>query len=79
MGPPSSGHNAQGFGRALSSLVGTGYAAVGIFFLLSGFILAYNYDLGTQWSDQGKLRFAIARFSRIYPVYLLGLLLVLPF
>ena len=64
---------------AIFSMIDTGYAAVGMFFLLSGFILAYNYDLGKSWTREEWLRFAAARFARIYPVYLLGTLLVLPF
>jgi peptidoglycan/LPS O-acetylase OafA/YrhL len=54
------------------------YVAVGIFFVLSGFILALNYPLEQAW-DRGRwARFAAARFSRIYPVYLLALFAVLP-
>ena len=51
-----------------------GYLAVGLFFLLSGFILAYTYE--GQISGAGnRLRFWEARFARIYPVYFLSLLL----
>jgi len=57
----------------------TGYAAVTVFFVLSGFVLAYNYDLGATWSRQKRLRFWIARFARIYPAYFAGLLLMAPF
>jgi peptidoglycan/LPS O-acetylase OafA/YrhL len=51
---------------------------VSFFFVLSGFILAYVY-----WDDfQGGVtrpayrRYAVARFARIYPAYVLGLLLI---
>jgi peptidoglycan/LPS O-acetylase OafA/YrhL len=52
-----------------------GHLAVDFFFLLSGFILAYTYV-----TAEGRLRgtrreFWVARIARIYPVYLLGLLL----
>lgn len=57
----------------------TAYVAVGIFFVLSGFVLSYNYDLGARWSRAGMRRFWIARFSRIYPAYFLGLVLLVPF
>jgi peptidoglycan/LPS O-acetylase OafA/YrhL len=52
--------------------------AVALFFLLSGFILAYSYE---NKIAEGKSRgsFWKARFARIYPVYLLSLLLALPF
>ena len=56
-----------------------GYAAVGVFFALSGFILAYNYPLDRPWSPQQWFRFGSARFARIYPTYLFGMVLVAPF
>jgi peptidoglycan/LPS O-acetylase OafA/YrhL len=65
--------------HALYSLLRTGYVAVGVFFVLSGFVLAYNYDLGKRWDGRSIARFAVARFSRIYPAYCIGLLLVMPF
>ncbi|HWC00596.1 MAG TPA: acyltransferase [Bryobacteraceae bacterium] len=61
------------------ALLRTGYVAVTLFFILSGFVLAYNYPLDKKWSHYELSKFAIARFSRIYPAYFLGLLLVLPF
>ena len=60
------------------SMLRTGYSAVSLFFILSGFVLAYNYDLGARWTKRERLRFVIARFSRIYPAYFLGLLCVAP-
>jgi peptidoglycan/LPS O-acetylase OafA/YrhL len=56
----------------------TGYVAVGVFFLLSGFVLSYSYPLRERWSAYRIVQFAIARFARIYPAYLLGLLLIAP-
>lgn len=53
----------------LSSLM-DGSVAVTLFFLLSGFILTYNAP------ERVSLRaFYVARIARIYPVYVLGLLL----
>jgi peptidoglycan/LPS O-acetylase OafA/YrhL len=46
------------------------------FFLISGFVIAYNYADRPVFS---KRSFYIARLSRIYPVYLLVLLLSIPF
>ena len=51
-----------------------GYLAVAMFFLLSGFILAYTYDEQIAGS-RNRARFWEARFARIYPVYLLSLVL----
>ena len=56
----------------------TGHLAVGIFFVLSGFILAYNYDLA-NWSRTLTAKFALARFARIYPVYFFSILVLAPF
>ncbi len=64
---------------ALYSVLHTGYAAVGAFFILSGFVLAYNYDLGNLSRRENLKRFAAARFARIYPAYLTGTLLLFPF
>ena len=67
------------FYSAIASLTQTGYAAVGMFFILSGFVLTYNYDLSNLRSGANAKRFGIARFSRIYPAYIAGLLILLPF
>jgi len=50
-----------------------GFVFVNVFFLISGFILSYNYfDRGAGLI---KRDFWMARFSRLYPVYLLVLLI----
>lgn len=52
-----------------------GYIGVNLFFVLSGFILVYTYaETGLRPS-----RFWQARFARIYPAYVLSLLLSAPF
>jgi peptidoglycan/LPS O-acetylase OafA/YrhL len=57
----------------LRPFVENGFVFVNVFFLISGYILTYNY------SDRGasldKRQFWLARFSRLYPVYLLVLIL----
>ena len=53
-----------------------GYVGVGLFFTLSGYILAIVYDI-----TRGRaaiMRFWVARFARIYPIYVLSLLADLP-
>ncbi|UIF91634.1 acyltransferase [Cupriavidus sp. UYPR2.512] len=50
-----------------------GYLGVDGFFILSGFILAYNYDPAPGQQLQWK-KFIVARIARIYPVYLFCLL-----
>jgi len=59
-----------------SRVLDHGFAGVTLFFVLSGFILIYSHGAGER---SGSTReFWVARFARIYPVYLLGLLLALP-
>jgi peptidoglycan/LPS O-acetylase OafA/YrhL len=59
----------------LAPVILQGHLAVDFFFLLSGFILAYTY-IGDEGTLRGTRRaFWVARIARIYPVYLLGLIL----
>ena len=60
----------------LDSLLGSAYVFVGCFFLISGFVLAYNY---ADRPTLAKRAFYNARISRVYPVYLLALVLSIPF
>lgn len=48
-----------------------GFVFVGFFFLLSGFVLAYNYD--ERALTLNPRSFWLARFARLYPIYLLAL------
>jgi peptidoglycan/LPS O-acetylase OafA/YrhL len=60
--------------QPVQTFLGNGYLAVALFFLLSGFILAYTYEGQIEGNAQ-RLRFWQARFARIYPVYFLSLVL----
>jgi len=68
----------QGLGWApawLRQFASIGYVAVSMFFVLSGFVLTYTYSgidikIGSFWR---------ARLARLYPVYLLSLLITGPF
>lgn len=53
-----------------------GLTGVDLFFILSGFVLAYNYLDGRQIKRRD---FWVARFARIYPAHLLGVLLLAPY
>jgi peptidoglycan/LPS O-acetylase OafA/YrhL len=59
----------------LAPVVNAGFASVSFFILLSGFVLAYNYAGRAREGELDKGRFWEARFTRLYPVYLLSLLL----
>lgn len=62
----------------LVHLAGSGYTAVSLFFLLSGFILSYSY-LDRQGSMRGTRRaFYVSRFARIFPAYFLAFVLAAP-
>jgi peptidoglycan/LPS O-acetylase OafA/YrhL len=50
----------------------SGYLAVPLFFILSGFILAYTYK-GQIESGDRRMRFWEARFARIWPAYAFSL------
>lgn len=55
---------------ALAPVIENGYIFVGFFFLMSGYILFYNY---ADRPNLNKFDFWLARFSRLYPVYVLAL------
>lgn len=59
------------------ALVHGGFVAVSTFFVLSGFVLALGYRR-TVWHRSDLVRYAVARYARVYPVYLLSLLIVAP-
>jgi len=56
-------------------LIAHGYLAVDFFFLLSGWVLAHAYDRRLQKGLSG-VQFMRLRLIRLYPVYLLALLLM---
>lgn len=58
-------------------IVDNGYTAVSFFLLLSGFILSYNYSERANQRQLSRYKFWVARFSRLYPIYIVALLLSL--
>ena len=56
----------------LYPIIDCSFVFVGFFFLLSGFILTYNY--ADRAMTLSKREFWLARFSRLYPIYILVLL-----
>jgi peptidoglycan/LPS O-acetylase OafA/YrhL len=56
-------------------VVNAGYASVSFFILLSGFVLAYNYAGRARGGQLDRVKFWKARFTRLYPIYLLSLLM----
>ena len=57
----------------LYPIIDNAYVFVGFFFLISGFILTYNY--ADRAMTLSKREFWLARFSRLYPIYILVLVI----
>ncbi|HMD20525.1 MAG TPA: acyltransferase [Alloacidobacterium sp.] len=68
--------NPKWFGP-FAPIVDNGYTSVSFFLLMSGFILAYNYSDRAQSGQLNVRHFWTARFSRLYPVYIFGLIVSL--
>jgi len=60
------------------ALVDHGGFGVVIFFVLSGFILVYSYDAGAGKFRGTRPAFWAARVARLYPVYVVGMMLMAP-
>jgi peptidoglycan/LPS O-acetylase OafA/YrhL len=56
----------------LAPLFNAGAQGVDLFFILSGFVLTWNYldRMGSHWSGRATLHFLWLRLSRVWPVYL---------
>ena len=60
----------------LKNIVGHGYIGVNFFYILSGYILTYNYDSSRFSNLSSKLNFWRARFARVYPLYIFTFVLM---
>ena len=69
-------HFSRGFGGEPVFSVGPGYAAVDAFFVLSGYVLAYNYasTFSRRFDKAEYWDFLIKRICRVYPAYIAILL-----
>jgi peptidoglycan/LPS O-acetylase OafA/YrhL len=56
----------------LAPLLNSGAQGVDLFFILSGFVLTWNYldRMGPSWSTRATVHFLWLRLSRVWPVYL---------
>jgi peptidoglycan/LPS O-acetylase OafA/YrhL len=64
-----------GFRDALAPVLNCGAQGVDLFFILSGFVLTWNYldRMGQSFSIRGTLHFLWLRLARVWPVYLVTL------
>ena len=60
-----------GFSSALAPVLNAGAQGVDLFFILSGFVLTWNYldRMGESWSTRDTLHFLWLRLARVWPVY----------
>jgi peptidoglycan/LPS O-acetylase OafA/YrhL len=60
-------------GRSQTSLVAEAYLAVDLFFMLSGFILAFKYENDLLAGKLPRKKFMIMRFIRLWPLVAFGI------
>ena len=67
--------SAPGFRSALAPVLNCGAQGVDLFFMLSGFVLTWNYidRMGDSFSIRATLHFLWLRLARVWPVYLVTL------
>jgi len=72
---PMLGDASPGFRDALAPVLDSGAQGVDLFFILSGFVLTWNYldRMGRSWSARATLHFLWLRLARVWPVYLVTL------
>jgi len=71
--------SAPGFRSALAPVINCGAQGVDLFFILSGFVLTWNYldRMGESFSMKATLHFLWLRLARVWPFYVVTLHLAL--
>lgn len=59
----------------IAAVLGLGNMATTVFFILSGFLLTHAYVVGRGGRPINRRSFFVARFSTVYPLHIIGLLL----
>lgn len=73
---PGAWFDADHLCEPLRDILRSGYLAVDVFFVLSGYILARVY---TDWKPARWRTYAVARIARLWPMHLFALVIALPF
>jgi peptidoglycan/LPS O-acetylase OafA/YrhL len=76
-GPGNMLHSLTASIPVVQALVGSAWVALGVFFAISGFVLTLRYRT-QHWTGVALTRYSVARLARVYPLYLLSLLIVGP-
>ena len=69
----------SGLGSPLRNLLERGFVGVTFFFVLSGYILSLNYLEKFKSREMDIKGFFVARFARIYPLYIVSVLVCIPY
>lgn len=69
--------NNSNYEQLFNKIFHDGFLGVSFFFILSGFILAYNYQEKFFNKAISKRKFYIARFARVYPMHLFTMFIAL--
>lgn len=69
--------NSSIYSKVFSNIFSEGFLGVSFFFVLSGFILTYNYDSRFSQKTISKKSFYVARFARIYPMHFVTMIIAL--
>lgn len=67
------------FSQPLQNIIDAAFMQVTYFFLVSGFVFGMHYGGAVEKGTLHLRNFWLGRLSRLYPVYILSLLLALPF
>ena len=72
---PMLGDVSPDFREDLAPVLNCGAQGVDLFFILSGFVLTWNYldRMGRSWSTRETVHFLWLRLARVWPVYLVTL------
>ncbi|MCU4542684.1 acyltransferase [Acinetobacter bereziniae] len=69
--------NDEQYAKLFYSIFNEGFLGVSFFFILSGFILAYNYKEKFLLGKISKKTFYVSRLARIYPIHFFTMLVAL--